>query len=487
MIDTRDRAVQIKEATKCYRSLVYFVQSYCQIYDSVQRGWIPFELWDKQRWVLGELPAHKEVVILKARQLGLTWLCLSYALWLMLFRPEQNILLFSRRHTESKVLLQDRLKVMYNRLPLMFRNQIYTQKDSTTEWRLSNGSGVGAFPTNAGDSYTATLAIIDEADLVPDLDELMTKVQPTIDAGGQIILLSRSNKDAQNSKFKRVYLSAIAGSTSWFPVFLAWHTHPRRDEAWYEQQKQNALAEDGHLDSVYEQYPATDNEALDPAEGNKRILASWCRRVFIETFGEQHAWGLAGFTLYKKRVPQGDYVIGVDVAEGNPHSDNSALSVINSLTGQQVACYAGKVELDIYADIVAKIARYYNDAGVLVERNNHGHTIIALLKQAGTTLLKGHDGKVGWVTSQKNKAWMYDQVVLEIKGQQVEIYDRATYNELVDIESSTLSAPVGLMDDRAVAYCLGVIAMILRPAGGGESGIVEPEDAIEQSSMDDVW
>ena len=45
--------------------------------------------------------------------------------------------------------------------------------DNDHEWQLSNGSRVLAFPTTAGDSYTASLAIVDEADLVPDLGRLM--------------------------------------------------------------------------------------------------------------------------------------------------------------------------------------------------------------------------------------------------------------------------------------------------------------------------
>jgi len=58
------------------------------------------------------------------------------------------------------------------------------EPDAARTWALANGSVARAFPTNAGDSYTATLAIVDEADLVPDLDRLMRSVKPTIDAGG---------------------------------------------------------------------------------------------------------------------------------------------------------------------------------------------------------------------------------------------------------------------------------------------------------------
>ena len=44
----------------------------------------------------------KKLVVLKARQLGISWLSLSYALWLMLFHPPATVLLFSLREEESQ-------------------------------------------------------------------------------------------------------------------------------------------------------------------------------------------------------------------------------------------------------------------------------------------------------------------------------------------------------------------------------------------------
>ncbi len=54
---------------------------------------------------------------------------------------------------------------MYAKLPAWMRSAVV--QDNDHEWQLSNGSVARAFPTSAGDSYTATLAIVDEADLVP--------------------------------------------------------------------------------------------------------------------------------------------------------------------------------------------------------------------------------------------------------------------------------------------------------------------------------
>ena len=173
---------------------IYFINKYVHIYDSEAKDWIPFKLWEEQEQCVRDILANKEVIILKARQLGLTWLCLAIALWKVLFQPIQLILLFSLRDIEARELLsENRFKGMFKRLPLWMKPATLT--DEKKEFVLANGSSIKAFPTTAGDSYTATFAIVDEADLVPKLNDLLQSAKPTIDAGGQIVLLSRSNKD----------------------------------------------------------------------------------------------------------------------------------------------------------------------------------------------------------------------------------------------------------------------------------------------------
>src|SRR6516165_7380637 len=229
-----------KEIYKCRRSVEYFLDTYCQIYDGTSGAWVPFRLWPEQQRTLQSIAAHRLIVILKARQLGLSWLVLGFALWLILFHPAATVLLFSRRDDEAVDLLGTRLRGMYDRLPAWLKVRSFGV-DNDHEWELSNGSRVLAFPTTAGDSYTATLAIVDEADLVPDLDRLMRAVKPTIDGGGRMVLLSRADKTRPLSPFKRIYDGATKKQNEWASVFLPWHARPERDAAWYDIQKTDAL------------------------------------------------------------------------------------------------------------------------------------------------------------------------------------------------------------------------------------------------------
>src|SRR5687768_6992916 len=94
-----------EELGKCFRSYIYFINNYVKIYDSVSSDWIPFSLWPAQKYVLREMHKEQLIVILKARQLGISWLSLSYALWNVVFRPIAAVSLFSRRDTESMYML----------------------------------------------------------------------------------------------------------------------------------------------------------------------------------------------------------------------------------------------------------------------------------------------------------------------------------------------------------------------------------------------
>jgi hypothetical protein len=455
---------QIREVAKCFRSPIYFITNYCWIYDATTGEWIPFYLWPEQKVTLRKILNNLLVVILKARQLGLTWLVLGFALWLMLFRPAATVLIFSRRDDEAVYLLDDRLKGMFDHLPEWLVHDIEVITDNDHEWELSNGSVARAFPTSAGDSYTATMAIVDEADLVQDLNRLMRAVKPTIDSGGRMILLSRSDKTRPNSEYKAIYRGAKRGLSPWVSVFLPWFVRPERDRAWYEVQKQDIQTRTGSLDDLHEQYPATDTEALSPRTMDKRIPSAWLEKCYgeLDPIGSfEDGPAIHGLEIYVRPNPNWKYVIGVDPAEGNPTSDDSALTVMEQISGEEMAVLAGKFQPSTLADYADQIGRYFNNAALMVERNNHGHAVLLWLRDnSSLTILSGHDGKEGWMSSTKGKALLYNACADAFREEETIMHSFATYTQLASIEGSSLKAPEGEYDDRADSYALALAASI---------------------------
>lgn len=458
---------QKAEWLACRGSFAYFVDQYCQIYDATKGDWIPFELWPDQVMVAEELVNNRLIVILKARQLGQTWLVLCYILWLMIFHPIVTILLFSRRETEAIYLLDKRLKGIYQRLPewMMTRTII---SDSSHIWELSNGSVAYAFPTTSGDSYTASLAFVDEADLVPDLETLMLSVKPTIDGGGRMILLSRSDKETPNSAFKNLFKSAWTKANQWKGIFLPWFSRPERDQAWYEEQKNDFLSRTGSEDGLYEQYPATPEEALAPRSLSKRIPYQWLKRCYIPLEGSKNTTPVPNFTIYREPEILHTYTISADPAEGNPTSDDSSAHVIDELTLEEVGLLVGKLEPTTFAGYLLDLSEYFKGARIMVERNNHGHAIIATIKEREKEhlLMRGMDGKPGWPQTSKSKVMLYSEGATLFKDGVVTLHSSSTFYQLASIEGNTLKAPEGEFDDQAVSYMLGIVAGSVEPAQG---------------------
>lgn len=457
---------RLREIRKCRRSPAYFLDTYCRIYDATVGGWVPFRLWPDQFRTLRAVQDNRLVIILKARQLGLTWLVLGFALWQVLFHGEATVLLFSRRDDEAVDLLKNRLRGMYDRLPDWLKVRAFVL-DNDHEWELSNGSRVMAFPTTAGDSYTASLAIVDEADLVPDLDRLMRAVKPTIDGGGRMILLSRADKSKPQSAFKKIYTGAREGINGWISVFLPWFVRPERDQAWYEAQKRDILHRTGSLDDLHEQYPATDTEALAFRTLDKRIAPDWLEQCYLPAapavIPPHHAPrppSIPNLAIYKIPAIGKRYVVGADPAEGNPTSDDSALVVLEVDSGEEVATLAGKFQPSTLGAHINAVGSWYNQASVMVERNNHGHAVLLWLREhSRLTLLTGHDGNTGWLSNGKGKALLYDACADAFRTKETRLHTFATYMQLATIDGSTLRAPEGENEDRADAYALACVGM----------------------------
>lgn len=467
---------------RCFRDKAYFIRNFCQIYSTAGEGeagnWIRFDLWDEQIEVIEVIHNNQKVIILKARQVGLTWLVLAIALWMMIFQPIATILVYSARDTEAIYLLSDdRLRGMYYRLPAFLR----VRKDEFNNWvplhivdddkhlfSLSNLSNIRAFPTSAGDSYTATLAIVDEADNSNDLNKLLQRVKPTIDAGGKLILLSRSYKDRPESAFKKIYRAAKEKLNNYAHVFLPWSVVPTRTDEWYEEEKRDSFATVGTLDNVWESYPATDAEALAPKEQDKRFPSQWLLDCYDDKAQPVSAEVLRQMpniphaaVVYELPNERCEYRIGADPAEGNPNSDDSSLCVAEKLTGRQVAKLSGKFEPRLFASHIDQMSKLYRSAPALVERNNHGHAVILACQDLGVKLLNGYDEKPGWLNNAKGKVWLYDNAAEMLRTKDCEITDFRTYSQLASIEAATLLAPDGMPDDEADAFCLAQKAISL--------------------------
>lgn len=225
-------------------------------------------------------------VVLKARQLGFTWLAAAYALFTAQ-RPGSRVLVISKGQLEAYAFL-DRVKFINERLPRELRKRVLV--DNQGELRFAGGGQILALPSTkqAGRGFTATLVIVDEAAYHPWAADNYRAYRPTVADGGQLIIMSTAN--GATGFFPEQYHRAGAG------VFVPWWARPDRDDVWLERERQLYI---GMPDEFRAEYPATPEEAFVQLTGLVYPMFTPMRhiRVTDPCKWEDCLYRLAGYDL----------------------------------------------------------------------------------------------------------------------------------------------------------------------------------------------
>jgi hypothetical protein len=222
-----------EEFAKCAADPVYFMRKYYMI-QHPQKGRLLFNLYPFQEKVLRLFQKNDWSIINKSRQLGISTLVSAFALWIMLFNRDKNILVIATTQATAKNMVT-KVRFAYQNLPAWLK--IPATEDNRLSLRLSNGSQIKAVSA-AGDaarSEAVSLLIIDEAAFIDNIDDIFTAAQQTLATGGGCIALSTPN--GMGNWFHKTYSKAQKKeNTKFLPIALPWTVHPERDQAWRDQQ-----------------------------------------------------------------------------------------------------------------------------------------------------------------------------------------------------------------------------------------------------------
>ena len=435
-----------------------FFASQCSILDPVKKRKIPFNLWPFQVDLLNDFVEHDLLVILKARQLGITWLALTFGLWHALTFEGANVLLISFKDDVSVALL-DRVKFLYHSLPWWL--QLTPSKDNTSTLAFGAlNSKIEAYPSvsASGRGETATLVICDEWALHPFAEENFLSYKPTIDGGGKMIGISTAN--GMGGFFHSQYIAAKEGLSGFHPIFLPWRLHPDRDETWYEKKKKEYSATKNLSALFYQEFPGDDVEAF-VVQATCVFEPELIQRMMKECKPPFKKEG--NLRIWKHPIAGKPYVLGVDVAEGIGQN-LSGIAVLDTQTGEHVADYHGDIAPDALAREIARVGGLYNNGLVGVERNNHGHTVLNVLKnyigyenlyehKDYDRLYKSGDQRLGWPTTSVTKPQMKDDFAAACRDNDFVTYDADLVREMstfVPLGNDGYGALPGCMDDRVI-------------------------------------
>ncbi len=155
------------------------------------------------------------------------------------------------------------------------------------------------------------------------------------------------------------------------------------------------------------------------------------------------------------------YVIGVDPAGGGADGDYSCAQVIEASGGVQCAELHGHFNPHELAARVAVLAHKYNDALVAIERNNHGHAVLAHLtmNQAYTNLYKS-GGQLGWLTSVATRPRMLERFAALLSEAPFMFLSPRLLEEcrtFIRHADGTCSAAAGANDDTVMAMAIAQV------------------------------
>jgi hypothetical protein len=421
---------------------------------------IGVEPWPHLIEVIRLILQHRLLIIVKAKQVGISWLLAAYGLWVASFQVNANILLMSKGEEEAKIFL-GKMKFIHANLPSFLALEKGGDPSTSMTFPILNSRvRVLASTQGAGLGETASLVIADEWDFHPYAEANYANVKPTIDAGGQMIGVSTINQDKTDSFFRRLYHDAKRGDNNFTPFFIGWNVRPDRDSNWRQEMEREYSHNPWQLKGIY---PSTEEEAFALPEEMSYFSVDALNEMLAECRGAVEKIGLA--RIYKYPIVSRKYVCGFDHSEGKG-GDNQSVHILDDVTGEVVAVMASNVTSpDIFASELVGVLRKYNNALLNYERNWAGLVAYKLKELGYTHIYKDKQGREGTVMSGPSKATIMARLAEGVRTRSLTCWDKPTIIEMLDFrrDGDKLRARHGAHDDRVISLAL---AWHIRGIGG---------------------
>jgi hypothetical protein len=156
------------------------------------------------------------------------------------------------------------------------------------------------------------------------------------------------------------------------------------------------------------------------------------------------------------------FLVAVDPAGGGCEGDYSAVQVLELETALQCLEFAGHLGGLELAKLVTDLAVEYNRAWVVVERNNHGSGILALIDTVCEyPRIYWQAGQPGWLTTSVSRPAALGRLDAALVEQPERFQSRELLAEcrtFVRLPNGSSGARPGTHDDRVMAMAIGLEA-----------------------------
>lgn len=365
--------------------------------------------WRWQRFAGERIRDERRLVILKGRQIGVTWLYLAVDCAEAILNPGTTSLIYRQREDEAIDNVR-RWWVLFQSLPAWWRSGIKVLTPDRgvepgregVKLQFPDGSLSRVVPMTSaaasGHGRTVRRVLMDEAGHIEKLDLIRKAVEPAAGRSkiGYISTANgRSNPETgEGNEFHRLWVTA--DEAGFARLFLPYSVHPDRDREWYERSP-DVISLKPH--QRQEQYPANEHEAFaltnrvwfdpDDLSHYRSLVREPIYEAAFRLKSKRQAAlerGRGPWKVFRDPEPDRSYAVGADVASGRGN-DYSAAFVLDLHSMEIAAQFRAKIDADLFAMNLHFMGRRYNTALLAVETaGGWGEAVIIPLRD-------GKDGR----------------------------------------------------------------------------------------------
>lgn len=474
------------ELMKCRDDYWHWVTTYAKIphkVDEMGRVTVKeFRPRPEQVFVRREIVKHRQVYVLKARQLGITTECALNRLWWTMHTPYFRHGVLAHTQDAAEAIFQVNYVDVYERLPPLFKKVYKLKRCNDGQMLFESGAEIvvswAASPSFAGRPFGSYH--FSEYAKYKNEEKLMRDVMAGAGPNAQVVY--ETNADGYNHAHAMWY-----ADNGLRKVFLPWTdaaeyvsqnkpTVRRADiEEYADEYKLDAAQKwfvyeqtlrrfGGVLRSFHQNFPATPELAF-VSSGDK---------FFRKSFPHAHvSIGLQRLQGVEPGAMRA-YVMGVDTASGAQNGDYSAWVVLDCTDKDKpfiVSTFYQRMKPEEFKQAVLEEARFWN-AVVVPETNSYGLGVLEHIIQSGYGKIyrdRYHDAvqgqfvsKLGFFTSKQTRELLLNQLASVVDAEWFVVWDQRLQAEINgfafnDDPKPKAEAGPGQHDDILIALALALI------------------------------
>jgi len=481
------------------------------------------------------------IIVLKARQLGISTATEAVLFWWCFLHPGSNSLVLSHEDSQAQELFA-MTKLYWDSWPhkTLYSSRYATRRQLAFKETLSQIRVATAKNEEAGRGSTLQALHASEVAYWPNPEALWSNLDQSVSQHPKSLVVLESTANGVGNWFYDMWQRAEEGSIDYVPMFFPWYKHPEYHHKQYTRHTKLELnpeekhllklmesegyddeyiygaiswrhwkilnSYNGDIDRFMEGYPSYPEEAF--VTSGKPIFP-W--RSLYECFEEQS--GLRGYchrdptgrvrfvtdpsgnlTIYKRPSRDQDpsrYFVAGDPSE-SIGGDPACIQVISRGTLEQVAVWHGRIDPVNFADEMMLLGDLYNHAMLCPEAEGGGQACVARILSVGynslwthktADRLRGSFNVFGWSTNYQRKYWCIGFLKRLIMDNSMVLHDRHTYNQL----RNYVQHPDGQWGNGDGTHDDAVMALAIAVTASDKEGVYMPEPSRANQTVLDIY